>query len=1287
MKLEKAANVWTWLLVGLLAAACAGVWLAFNLAKDRRGELERLHEASDVLSHARVSTYALSQHAKRYLSTTDVQHLQAYWNARSAAQLPGEKLLEQLGDVITAADRALIQASAERNEELERLQLAAIEAARESRWEYGEQLLTSVLYLYALEGVLEPLDALEDSLHRSGDARFEELDTRVNLATGFAMALLLGSALMVWLVLRRFYYRRVLKPLVSLTAETQRLLQGATDVRYGHLGEATEIGDLSRALSRYQAVMAQLDSKSRQLGEAEAWYRQIIEFAPDGMLVVDPDGRILIANPQAHKLFGYPPGSLIGELVEALVPGRMQQTHAELRARFIAPDSQYPTGNMPGDFFARNRSGAEFPIELGLTRLPGADGHTGFVCASVRDITERKRYEQAIAEQLELRRVLLDTLPYPVFFKDTRLRYVGFNQAFLDVFAVRGEDLVGKTVLEFLKVPAEDRPRYQEANERIRDQGGSFIAEMNIPYADGVVRPVIYSLSSYSGTNGKVAGLVGTLVDVSAQKAAELAQAQAKDMAEEATRLKSDFLANMSHEIRTPMNVILGMAHLALGTALDGRQRGYVEKIHTAAQGLLGIINDILDFSKIEAGKLHFEEVDFFLEDVLAAALDMATLKAQEKGLELLFDIGTDVPNALVGDPLRLGQVLSNLLSNAVKFTAQGEVTVAIHRECDVDDQAWLRFEVRDTGIGMTEDQLSHLFQAFTQADSSTSRRYGGTGLGLAICRRIVDLMGGQINVISTPDVGSAFTFRVPFRLQGEQRQLRFTREDLQGQRILVVDDNASAREIFQTMLTAFHFEVTTASGAQEALALLNRAYADGHPFRLVIMDWIMPEMDGLEAIRIIRDDPGLGETPSFMLATAYNRDELLERLGNLPVEGILIKPVTPSTLLDSLHRVFGSEASARPRIRQLKPDVQEAREALKGMRILLVEDNLMNQEVGVELLNRAGIDVDVANNGAQALEMLAGQRYDAVLMDCQMPVMDGFEATRRIRAQAAFAHLPILAMTANTMSGDRKKCLAAGMNDHIAKPVDVDQLFTTLQRWVTPGAVQPRAAVAQPEPANLPEVAGLELNAALRRLGGDRGLLRRLLTRFCESESESAAQIRIALAAGDREVATRTAHTLRGLAGNIGADEVALLAGEVETQLRHGADASKQDLAELDRELRALIARIEESLPALIAPPVDEMPATAPPSSPPRSELHAALAQLRTMLEEDDGDAGTHLASQHAALAELGLARQADDLRRLISRYRFDEALEALAALINDLDATAGPADADSVDTPEECL
>lgn len=644
------------------------------------------------------------------------------------------------------------------------------------------------------------------------------------------------------------------------------------------------------------------------------------------------------------------------------------------------------------------------------------------------------------------------------------------------------------------------------------------------------------------------------------------------------------------------------------------------------------------------------------------------------------------MPDALLGDPLRLGQVLNNLLSNAVKFTAKGEVTVAIHRDREADGRTWLRFEVRDTGIGLTEEQRSHLFQAFTQADSSTSRRYGGTGLGLAICQRLVELMGGEIDVTSTPDVGSTFAFCVPFELQEVQRPLRFIRADLQGQRILVVDDNASAREIFQSMLSAFHFEVSTASSAQQALAELGRAYAEGRPFRLVIMDWMMPEMDGVQAIRIIRDDPTIGETPSFMLATAYNRDELLERLGDLAVEGILIKPVTPSTLLDNLHKVFGGEAGDCLPVRQVKVDWQQARQALKGTRILLVEDNPMNQEVGVELLGGAGIEVDVAGNGIEALEMVGKKHYDAVLMDCQMPLMDGFEATRRIRAQPRFAGLPILAMTANTMSGDRKLCLEAGMNAHIAKPVDVEQLFTTVQRWVKPGAVHVATVMTEPEAVTLPRIDGLQLGSALHRLGGDRGLLNRLLTCFCEREADSVATIRAALATGDREAATRVAHTLKGLAGNIGAHAVAEAAGEVEARLRQGANSDCASLADLDRELQGLIERIEESLPGLVEPPASETPAQ-PAAMPARGELRAALAQLRSMLEEDDGNAGAQLASLHAALAELGLARQADELRRLISRYRFDAALEALAALIDELDAGVDSVDADPTANQEECL
>lgn len=579
---------------------------------------------------------------------------------------------------------------------------------------------------------------------------------------------------------------------------------------------------------------------------------------------------------------------------------------------------------------------------------------------------------------------------------------------------------------------------------------------------------------------------------------------------------------------------------------------------------------------------------------------------------------------------------------------------------------AWLLFEVKDTGIGLSEEQASRLFQAFTQADSSTSRKYGGTGLGLTICKRLVDLMGGGIGVDSEQGVGSSFFFRLPFRLQTEQRELLISSDDVLGMPILVVDDNASAREIFSSMLHSLKFKVATAGNARDAIERLREAEEAGQPFRLVIMDWMMPGMDGVAAIREIRQDPQLTTPPFFVMVTAYSRDELMERLADAPVADVLVKPITPSTLLDSILNAFGKAALARPRKKELLLEVRDAKEALHGASLLLVEDNVVNQEMAVELLSRAGIQVAVAGNGAEALSMLAHQRYDGVLMDCQMPVMDGFEATRRLRAQREFADLPVLAMTANAMAGDKEKCLQAGMNDHIAKPIDVNQLFITLQRWVKPSGPKGDLPVDDRQATQLPPISGLQLDAALQRLGGDTALLRKLLLRFCETQADCQAQIEAALAAGDRESAVRVAHSLKGLAGNIGARALAFDAAELEARLRHERDEDAAlTLQSLAVELQVLIQHISQALrEQVVASPVRA------PREVDRQLLHAGLARLEQLLREDDGDAAHSLGELLEQLVGVGQQVTAAELERLISRYEFEDALQVLLKLQQDLAA-----------------
>ena len=913
-------------------------------------------------------------------------------------------------------------------------------------------------------------------------------------------------------------------------------------------------------------------------------------------------------------------------------------------------------------------------LEIGLLRelseaeqryLDKACAELALAIRLALDIDERLQAQQALADQLAFQRVLLDTIPNPVFYKGADTRFLGFNRAYEETFAVRREDLIGKKVLELAYLPEEDRLAYQREDEDAIASGGAVRREMRIPFSDGRLHETLYYVSGFRRADGSPGGLVGTFVDISEQKEVERVLAAAKEAAVEATLLKSDFLANMSHEIRTPMNAIVGMAHLALKTDLTPRQRGYMQKIQQSSQLLLGIINDILDFSKIEAGKLSVERTDFDLSAVLENVATLIREKAEAKGLELLFDVAPDVPQDLVGDPLRLGQILVNYANNAVKFTESGEVDIRVRLAEEDAGEVSLRFEVRDTGIGLTQEQIGRLFQSFAQADSSTTRKYGGTGLGLAISKHLAELMHGQVGVVSTPGQGSTFWFTARLGKSRLRHRVFLPDPDLRGRRILVVDDNENSRAVLADMLVSMSFAVDAVASGQEALAAVVAARDQGLPYAVVLLDWQMPEMDGIETAERIRRIP-LDNPPRLIMITAFGREEVMRGAEAVGIEGVLLKPVTHSLLFDTIMRTLGGfreEAPAAADQAQATPAAPDGHG-----RILVVEDNEINQQVATELLGLAGYAVDVAGNGEEAVEMVQHTDYDLVLMDMQMPVMDGLAATITIRKLPGLADLPIVAMTANAMRQDRDKCAAAGMNGFIAKPIDPDALLETLRTWIGPGRRPVRARVAdRPIEAieGIEGIEGIDTAAGLSRVGGNAALYRRLLGKMGREFPSVPGRIQAALEAGDQRAAEIAAHSVKGAAGNVGAVLLERAAADLEKALR---DRDEAAIASRWPEFAAAVARFTRSLDGLAVP--EAAPEAAAGDEDAARCAEGFAAALRELVPHLETRKPRPCAKIMAALGAMpcpgGRHEQLQSLAALVGGYKFPQALELVRAMLD---------------------
>ncbi len=1186
-----------------------------NYVEEQIRQTNQFHQTINALNAMERNSFRQIASLRAYFATNNKMFLEQYREVHPDFVEQISEPIEKLD--IPDASLAVFHGVRNKMEELAKLNGQALRNIEEKTPKAAEDSINSDSYFEKRGEMSSVVREAFEALEKEKNRMIATYSEKVTIARIFFLLSCFINITLVIGALLFFYQRKVVGALVDLTQKVNRVLRGDNEVQFGYENDQTELGELARSMDDYRAKSAEVEI-SRHLSESMNNLSDLLQ---------DADTTKDFANVLSEFL--------------------AKHLHAPAIAFFLNEQNKF---SFAGGFCA-DQAAQQFKFAL-------SEGFLG-QAAHNREIF----YIETVTDA---------NLKISSAFGEVRLNQIAAAPLFLEeeVFAVLEIAYIGalkQTQKDFIRTAtrvATPRLSIILRNERTEQ----LLAQTQLQAAE-----LAASEQQIKARSEELEHLNDAL-------------SSAKQNAESATQMKSDFLANMNHEIRTPMNAIIGMSRLVSKTEVTKKQKDYLDKIQISSQHLLRLINDVLDFSKIEAGKLTIEQTDFTLAKVLENVNTMIQEKAHDKGLELIFDIDPAAPEFLIGDPLRMGQILVNYASNAIKFTEKGQIAVVVRIEKEMEQGYLLRLSVSDTGIGLSPEQKDKLFQSFQQSDTSITRKYGGTGLGLAISKKLTELMGGKVGVESELGKGSTFWFTVLVGKSQKRKHAIILRDSFKGKRALVVDDNEMARSVLAEMLRGMGVTVDVAAGGKAALVAIEEKSAN-EPYDLVSFDWQMPDMDGLEASRQLHK-LSLQKMPKVLLVTAFGREEALSNAENSGIDDVLIKPVSASILFEGVTRIFGGASLQNADASNLSAvtpasDLEMQIAAIGDAQILLVEDNEINQEIAIEILKDVGFkNIDLAENGLLALQMAQAKEYDAVLMDIQMPVMDGLTATREIRKIDRLKNLPILAMTANAMESDRKKSFDAGMNEHIPKPIEPEELWAAMLRQIRPkmpvnletskpikaaeaentekktvkieGVIE--AIEVKEEKEEFPTLSGFSATEGLSRSMGKKSLYWSILGKFVRGQKNIIADIKSALDAKDINTAERLAHTLKGVAANIGANAISEKALLLEKAINaeEARDKIEALLQNLAPDLSAFISALEQKIPA----PKTEIAA----SKVSAEVLTRQLKKLRQLLKEDDSEAA-NLLEEEAALFQQAFGDQFANIENRIKQFDFEQALKEINA------------------------